>query len=63
MTVVSPAVDPQSTTVEVWVQAAEPGRALRPGGTVRVAIMAETIRTRVVSRAALCCRRSAADPP
>ena len=25
VTVVSPAVDPQSTTVEVWVQAAEPG--------------------------------------
>jgi multidrug efflux pump subunit AcrA (membrane-fusion protein) len=43
VTVVSPAIDPQSTTVEVWVQAANPGERLRPGGTVHVAIVAETI--------------------
>jgi HlyD family secretion protein len=40
VTVVSPAVDPQSTTVEVWVQAANPGERLRPGGTVKVTINA-----------------------
>ncbi|MDQ6676562.1 MAG: efflux RND transporter periplasmic adaptor subunit, partial [Acidobacteriota bacterium] len=31
VTVVSPAVDPSTTTVEVWVQAANPGERLRPG--------------------------------
>lgn len=48
VTVVSPAVDPQSTTVEVWVQAPNPGERLRPGGTVRVAIAAGRIPDAVV---------------
>ncbi len=48
VTVVSPAVDPQSTTVEVWVQAANPGERLRPGGTVRVTIMAGAVPDAVV---------------
>ncbi|MEO8127139.1 MAG: efflux RND transporter periplasmic adaptor subunit, partial [Bryobacteraceae bacterium] len=43
VTVVSPAVDPQSTTVEVWVQAQNSGERLRPGGTVRITIHAGTI--------------------
>jgi HlyD family secretion protein len=54
VTVVSPAVDPSTTTVEVWVQIANPGERLKPGGTVRVAIIAETIQnTMVVPAAAL----------
>lgn len=54
VTVVSPAVDPNTTTVEVWVQVANPGERLKPGGTVRVAIIAETIQnTMVVPAAAL----------
>ena len=48
VTVVSPAVDPQSTTVEIWVQAANPGEKLRPGSTVRVTLMADTIPKAVV---------------
>ena len=48
MTVVSPAVDPQSTTVEVWVQAPNPGERLRPGGTVTSTIMAGTIQDALV---------------
>lgn len=48
VTVVSPAVDPQATTLEVWVQAANPGEKLRPGGTVHVAINADTIRNAIV---------------
>jgi HlyD family secretion protein len=48
VTVVSPALDPQGTTVEVWVQAANPGEKLRPGGTVRVTIDAEGVRNAVV---------------
>jgi multidrug efflux pump subunit AcrA (membrane-fusion protein) len=48
VTVVSPAVDPQATTVEVWVQAANTGEKLRPGGTVHVTITADTIRNAIV---------------
>jgi HlyD family secretion protein len=48
VTVVSPAVDPQSTTVEVWIQAANPRERLRPGGTVRVVIKAGTISDAIV---------------
>jgi len=48
VTIVSPAVDPQGTTLEVWVQAPNPGEKLRPGGTVHVTINAETVRNAVV---------------
>jgi HlyD family secretion protein len=46
--VVSPAVDPNTTTLEVWVQAANPGERLKPGDTVRVAIIAETVQNTMV---------------
>jgi len=48
VTVVSPAVDPSTTTVEVWVRADNPGEKLKPGATVRVAIIAETIQNTIV---------------
>jgi HlyD family secretion protein len=48
VTVVSPAVDPTTTTVQVWVRAANPGEKLKPGATVRVAIIAETIQNTIV---------------
>ncbi|HTW66338.1 MAG TPA: efflux RND transporter periplasmic adaptor subunit [Bryobacteraceae bacterium] len=48
VTVVSPAVDPNSTTVEVWVEAENPGEKLKPGATVRVSIVAETIPDAIV---------------
>ena len=48
VTVVSPAVDPNTTTVEVWVQVANPGEALKPGASVRVAIIADTIQNTIV---------------
>ena len=48
VTVVSPAVDPNTTTVEVWVQVPNPGEKLKPGGTVRVSIIAETIQNTIV---------------
>ncbi|HEY6347192.1 MAG TPA: efflux RND transporter periplasmic adaptor subunit [Bryobacteraceae bacterium] len=54
VTVVSPAVDPSTTTVEVWVRLANPGERLKPGGTVHVAIVAETIQnTMIVPASAL----------
>jgi multidrug efflux pump subunit AcrA (membrane-fusion protein) len=42
VTIVSPAVDPNSTTVQVWVQAANPGERLRAGASVHVAIVVAT---------------------
>ena len=43
VTIVSPAVDPSTTTVEVWVSLANPEEKLKPGGTVHVSIIAGTI--------------------
>jgi multidrug efflux pump subunit AcrA (membrane-fusion protein) len=43
VTVVSPALDPNSTTVEVWVQAKNPKQSLRPGSSVRLSIVTERI--------------------
>ena len=54
VTVVSPAVDPDSTTVQVWVQARNPGGELKPGSTVTVTVMARKVpNALVVPRTAL----------
>jgi HlyD family secretion protein len=42
LSLVSPALDPGSTTIEVWVQAAKPPDSLRPGMTVQISITAAT---------------------
>ena len=47
VTIVSPALDSGSTTVEVWVEAENKSGALRPGSTVQVAIVARTIENAV----------------
>jgi HlyD family secretion protein len=52
VTVVSPAVNPGTTTVEVWVQAPNSGEKLKPGGTVHLSIKAETIQDAVIVPAA-----------
>jgi HlyD family secretion protein len=43
VTVVSPALDPDSTTVQVWVQARNPGDQLKPGATVTVTVIAKKV--------------------
>jgi RND family efflux transporter MFP subunit len=43
VTLVSPALDPNSTTVEVWIEAANPDGRLRPGTTVNVQSVAKTL--------------------
>jgi RND family efflux transporter MFP subunit len=48
VTLVSPSVDPNSTTVEVWVEAPNPKGALRPGTSVRVSMVAQTVKDAVV---------------
>jgi RND family efflux transporter MFP subunit len=42
VTVISPALEPTSTTVEVWVQAANPNGRLKPGTSLHVEIIAQT---------------------
>ncbi|HYL96851.1 MAG TPA: efflux RND transporter periplasmic adaptor subunit [Terriglobales bacterium] len=43
VSVVSPALDPNSTTVEVWVDARNPHRELKPGTSVSISMLAQTI--------------------
>lgn len=52
VTIVSPALDPNSTTVEVWVQASNRGERLKPGASVRVSIVTETLKDALVIPAA-----------
>ena len=48
LSLVSPALDPGSTTIEVWVQAAKPPDWLRPGMTVQISITAATAQDAVI---------------
>jgi len=43
ISVVSPALDPNSTTVEIWVQAKNSDRRLKPGTSVQVSMLAQTV--------------------
>ena len=52
VTLVSPALDPNSTTIEVWVAAANPEGRLRPGTTVTVQMSARTLNDQVIVPAA-----------
>ena len=44
----SPALDPNSTTVEVWAEAANPDQTLKPGATVHFSINSATIKDALV---------------
>ncbi len=48
VTLVSPALDPNSTTVEVWVAAPNPEGSLRPGTTATVEMIARTVNDAIV---------------
>lgn len=52
VSVVSPALDPGSQTVQVWIQAPDPGDRLKPGATVQVRMVAETVPNALVVPAA-----------
>jgi RND family efflux transporter MFP subunit len=41
---VSPALDPNSTTVEIWVQCKNPKEALRPGTSAQITMVARTVK-------------------
>jgi multidrug efflux pump subunit AcrA (membrane-fusion protein) len=48
VTLVSPALDSGSTTIEVWVQAKKPNPALKPGMTVQLSIAGRSARDALV---------------
>jgi HlyD family secretion protein len=48
ITLVSPALDTGSTTIEVWVEAAKPNPALKPGMTVEVSMTGKTVKDAIV---------------
>lgn len=52
VTIVSPALDPSSSTVEVWVEAPNPGGRFKPGSSVSVTMVAETVPDALVIPAA-----------
>jgi multidrug efflux pump subunit AcrA (membrane-fusion protein) len=51
VTVVSPATNPNSTTLEVWVEIANPEEKLKPGASVHVTIIATTLRDVIIAPA------------
>ena len=48
VTVVSPALDPNSTTVEVWFEAKNPRHELKPGTSVQLSLTAQTVKDALV---------------
>lgn len=48
VTIVSPALDPNSTTVEIWVEAPNPKNLLRPGSNAQVTMDAGEVKDAVV---------------
>jgi RND family efflux transporter MFP subunit len=48
VTLVSPALDAGSTTIEVWVEASQSNAALKPGTTVEVTMTAKTVKDAIV---------------
>ena len=48
VTVVSPAADPNSTTVQVWIEIPNPGEKLKPGASVHAKIIAEQFKAATV---------------
>ncbi len=48
VTVVSPALDPNSTTVEVWLEAKNPKHQLKPGTSVQLSLTAQTVKDAMV---------------
>jgi multidrug efflux pump subunit AcrA (membrane-fusion protein) len=52
VTVVSAALDPNSTTVEIWVEAKNPKSQLQPGTSVQLSLLAKTVKDALVVPAA-----------
>lgn len=48
ITVVSPALDPNSTTIEIWLEAKNPKHELKPGTSVHLSVTAQTVKDALV---------------
>jgi RND family efflux transporter MFP subunit len=48
VTVVSPALDPNSTTVEVWLEARNPNQKLKPGTSVQLSLTARIVKDALI---------------
>jgi HlyD family secretion protein len=48
VSLIGPALDPNSTTVEVWVEAKNPQQKLKPGSSVRVSMVAKSVANALV---------------
>lgn len=48
ITLISPALDPNSTTVEVWIEAPNPDGRLRPGTGMKLEILARNLKDAIV---------------
>jgi multidrug efflux pump subunit AcrA (membrane-fusion protein) len=48
VTVVSPAADPNTTTVQVWIEIENPGERLKPGTAIHAAIATEVVKAATV---------------
>jgi HlyD family secretion protein len=48
VSLVSPALDPGSTTIEVWVEASKPDPAIKPGMTVEISMIAKSAKDALV---------------
>ena len=48
VTLVSPALDPNSTTVEIWIEAPNPDGRLRPGTSASITAVARTLKDAIV---------------
>jgi RND family efflux transporter MFP subunit len=48
VSLISPALDPGSTTIEVWVEASKPDPALKPGMSVEVSMTAKMVKGALV---------------
>lgn len=48
VSLVSPALDPGSTTIEVWVEASKPDPALKPGMSVEISMTAKMVKDALV---------------
>jgi HlyD family secretion protein len=59
VSLVSPALDPGSTTIEVWVESSKPDPALKPGMSVEVSMTAKTLKDAIVVPSAAVFKNSA----
>jgi multidrug efflux pump subunit AcrA (membrane-fusion protein) len=48
VTVVSPALDPNSTTVEIWLEARNPNQKLKPGTSVQLSLTARIVKDALI---------------